>query len=97
MEDIKTFMILVSNLGGMGALAWVLLHLHKDALKAFREELSTERRLWTEAREQDRLIREEAVHDIKGPRDVNQSDLADRLDRIESEIRTAPRQQHGVT
>jgi hypothetical protein len=47
----------LANLGGMGCLAAALLILHRDALKAFREELERDRQLCTDRLEQDRSER----------------------------------------
>lgn len=83
MEEARTLAIVIGNLGGVGALAWALLALHKDSLRAFREELAKERACWQAAREADRLERLAALADHRSEVTAGQRELRDHLDRIE--------------
>lgn len=77
----------MANLGGMGLFAAALFLLHRDALKAFREELKEERRLCTEALIQDRAERLSAMSSLRQERQEYHIEVIERLERIEQEVK----------
>jgi len=77
----------LANLGGMGLFAAALFFLHRDALKAFREELKEERKMWSETLERDRAERFASMTILRQERQSYHSELIERLDRIEQEVR----------
>ncbi len=77
----------LSNLGGMGLFAAALFLLHRDALKAFREELKEERRMWTEALVQDRAERNTTITFMRQERLTHHYEVIERLQRIEQEVK----------
>jgi hypothetical protein len=76
----------LANLGGMGCLAAALLILHRDALKAFREELERDRQLCTDRLEQDRSERLTSLQEDRAERANLHQIVLTHLERIEQEI-----------
>lgn len=54
----------LANFGGMGVLAAILLLLHREALKAFREALTTDRQYAREDRDRDRAAAKESIEKL---------------------------------
>ncbi len=77
----------LANLGGMGLFAAALFLLHRDALKAFREELKEERKMWSEALERDRAERTSSLAILRQERQGLHAEVIERLERIEQAVR----------
>lgn len=87
LDDAKTVATVIANMGGIGVLAYYLLHLHKDSIKAFREELSAERQLYRESVSSERIERTAVMTEWRREKAVAHDELIERLDRIEVEVR----------
>lgn len=55
--NIDAILPMIGNMGGMGVLAWCMFILHRDAIKAFREELAEERKVWMQQLDSERTDR----------------------------------------
>lgn len=76
----------LANLGGMGLLSAALFYLHRDALKAFREELAKERELWTVAREADRVERAHAHESLRAEKLRLHAELLAELKAVSAKV-----------
>ena len=86
-NDFRTFGVAIANLGGVGFIAWCLLHLHKDAIKAFREELTKEREVFSSSRDSDRTERIGLISSHRLEANEKHAAIMHRLESIEEEIR----------
>lgn len=86
MEEAKLVAFLVTNIGGMGTLAFVLLHLLKDALKAFREEIATERKAASDALTVERNVRVTERSEDRAERNHHHGEVVEKLNKIQSEV-----------
>ena len=78
----------LANLGGVGVLAVCLFYLHRDAIKAFREELGKERSIYREEMAIERSERHVSLADWKREKAGYHTEVISRLDRIEDEVKT---------
>lgn len=88
MTGLEAFLPAVGNLGGMAVLAWCMFILHRDAIKAFREELTSERVMWSAQLESERVERRGSVQEIKRECQEQHDEVIEQLSRIEVDLRS---------
>lgn len=87
MEEAKIFATVLANVGGIGVLAYYLLQLHRDSIRAFREELASERTLYRDTIGVERIERSSQFAELRREKADHHAEVTTRLGRIETDVR----------